>query len=74
MITDLPSLKVSQRMPLAYISPLQMDSHSTLEILALQKLSDFSLQTEGLTINLDLIKIYYMHSNKIYGNLVTKFP
>lgn len=52
-------------MPLAYISPLQMDSHSTLEILALQKLSDFSLQTEGLTINLDLIKSYYMHSNKI---------
>lgn len=73
MITDPPSLKVSQRMHFAYISLLQMDSHGTLEILALYKLSYFSLQTEGLTINLDLIKIYYKHSNKVYRILVTKF-
>lgn len=73
MITDLPSLKVSQRMHFAYILLLQMDGHGTLEILALQKLSYFSLQTEGFTINLDLIKIYYKHSNKVCSVLVTKF-
>lgn len=65
MITDLPSLKVSQRMHFAHISLLQMDSHSTLEIPALSKLSYFPLQAEGLTINWALIKIYYKHSDKV---------